>query len=110
MQINKIAPHAAGVSQVQHLHWCRPVRAYFRNHVIGACVTSEVDQHVDAFFLNSLSNCKLAAAVKQACHVQKALDRFHDLAAPLAVVILIERKSGSIHAGTVVQTIHLIRL
>ncbi len=110
MQINESTPHASGVSQVQHLHWRRSVCAYFRDHIVGACVTSEVDQNIDAFFLNALRNCKLATTVKQPCHVQKPLDRLYNLATPLAVVVLIQRKGGSEYASAVVQSIHLIQL
>ena len=50
------------------------VRAYFRDHVVGARVAGEVDEHVDALLLNALGNGKLAPAVEQAGHVEEAFD------------------------------------
>ena len=107
MQINEIAAHAACLSQMKHLLRRWPVSAYLRDHIVGACVAGEVDENIDALFLNALRNCKLATAVKKPSHVQEALDRLHDLTAPRAVVVLIQRERGGENASSIVQTIDL---
>ncbi len=119
VKIDEIATHTARVSQMQHLHRRRPVRANLRDHVIRPRVSGKVDEHIDTLLLNALGNCELPATaqhtrhvhnsmgapmslvnapVEQPCHVKEAFDGIYDLATPRAVVVLVEGKGGCKHA------------
>ncbi len=110
VQVDEVAAHATGVSQMQHLHRSGPIRAYLCDHVIGSSVASEVNKHVDALLLYALRNCKLSPAVEQPCHVQEALDGLDNLAAPRAVVVLVQGEGGGVNARSIVQAVNLCKL